>query len=152
MQGMLSLVARFFLRTVELRDNGNNSFVFSIRKVECETFRESEGRNHLAGNELPPGDTCIFVWFLGSYEEPPGGEPYAARRRILFNPGSGFPYECQAVVIDPLGDKLVCYRAGRNLPPGDSAGKNDGLVTGHEEKREKSTTRSGENSTNILWK
>jgi len=33
----------FFLKTVELRDNGNNDFVFGIGKVECDTFGESEG-------------------------------------------------------------------------------------------------------------
>jgi len=42
--------------------------------------------------------------FLGFYEEPPSGEPCAAKRHMLFNPGSGFPMNGLAVVIDPPCD------------------------------------------------
>ena len=35
----------------------------------------------------------IFTCFLGSREEPPGGERCAARRRVTTNPDSGFLLE-----------------------------------------------------------
>ena len=45
-------------------------------------------RNRLADDELPPGDSSNFYLFLGSKEEPPGGELCTARRRVTTNPDS----------------------------------------------------------------
>jgi len=39
-------------------------------------------RNRLADDELPQGDSSYFAYFLGSREEPLGGELCAARRRV----------------------------------------------------------------------
>jgi len=61
-------------------------------------------RNRLADDELPPGDSSNFYLFLGSREEPPGGDRCAARRRVTTNPDSGFLLELPGDDEHPPGD------------------------------------------------
>ncbi|QCE00353.1 hypothetical protein DEO72_LG7g1643 [Vigna unguiculata] len=61
-------------------------------------------RNHLADDELPPGDSSNFYLFLGSREEPPGGERCVARRRVTTNPDSRFLLELPGGDEHPPGD------------------------------------------------
>jgi len=47
-------------------------------------------KNCLVGDELPPGDAYVYVWFFGFRVESPGGTNWTARRCLLFNPILGF--------------------------------------------------------------
>ena len=66
-------------------------------------------RNRLADDELSLGDSSYFSCFLGSREEPPGGELSAARRRKLRRPVFWVDHELPGSEEHPPGDAFRFY-------------------------------------------